>query len=852
VCAILLLISSGAFAQARDSSVASVRDTVASRDTVRVPSSPSGIDTVVTYTAADSIVYDLNVRRMFMYGKGTIHHKDLGLKADRITIDWTQSTLNAMGVKDTADTLGQRYVGKPEMIDGAETYRGFTIDYNFKSRKGRIDLGKTEIEKGFYAGETIKKVESDILYVEDGRFTSCDLEHPHYFFGSPTMKVVVKDRIIARPIFLAIDDVPVFALPFGVFPSQRGRRSGLIAPAYGQSTLGRYLLHLGYYWAMSDYTDLALRADGYTKGSWALYGDFRYALRYLFNGGVSASMKTTVTREPGDPGYGRQRDFNIYLNHAQQFDPTARLVVDFTFTTGSYYANTTTSYADLLRQNVVSNATFTKWWEGTPNSLTINIRRDQNLQPKAGEVEVSDLLPSVSFSRSQTYPFRGSESSVSGEKWYELFGYSYSGTFLNRKTKTKLTEGYHLDNRFGAQHHLTPNFTPHVGYFSVSPFFNYTENWYTKSIRRFSVPDTSGADSLITEDVNGFHAVRYYDMGVAISTKLYGMLQPGIFGIRGIRHQLTPSLRYTFHPDFADPKYGYFQTYKDVRGRDVAYSIFEREVYGGPSPGKSQSIGFDVGNVFEMKTASSDTAQEEHKVQLLNLSAGISYNFAADSLRFSEINMSYRTAIGELLNISGSASFNLYAFEPFPRLRPTDPITGHRVNRFLINSGGGLAQLTNFSISVGTRFSGEKTTSKAGPVRTEADSLNDRMKRGYVGLYDTPVPDFSIPWNLDLTLNFSQNQSNPYQKFIGTSLMGNLGFNLTENWKFTASSSYDIRTRQFAAPQITVYRDLHCWELNFSWVPLGTNRNYRLEIRLKAPQLQDIKVTRQTSASGLY
>ncbi len=683
-----MLLTAGAEGQVPEASLARP-DTLRGVVADSIPRSPSGVDTLIAYSSSDSIVYALTSRTMKMFGNGSIRYRELGLKAERIDIQWNTSMLTAAGVPDTADSTGKRYRGLPEMLDGGETYHGQTVHYNFRSRAGKIDLGSTEMDKSYYRGETIKKVGDDVLYVSSGRFTSCDLEHPHYYFGSPTMKVVVKDKIIARPVYLAIDDAPVFALPFGVFPSERGRRSGLIAPAYGESSQGRYLLHLGYYWAQSDYTDLALRADGYTNGSWAMYGDFRYALRYLLNGGLSAAMKTTVLGEPGDPGYSKQRDFNLNITHNQEFDPTTRLVVNFTFTTGSYYSNTTTSYDDLLRQNVVSNATFSKWWEGTPNSFTVNVRRDQNLEALPGQVEISDLLPSINFSRSQSYPFRDPRRGSSTERWYELFGYAYDGAFINTRTQTKQESGSLVESRMGVQHRLTPNFTPRLGYFTVSPYFNYSELWYPTSVRKYVVP---GTDSVATEDVHGFEAVRYYDMGIAVSTKLYGILQPRILGIRGIRHQLTPSLRYSVQPDFAEDRFGYYATYQDSAGREIRYNRFEREVFGGAPSGKRQSIGFDVGNVFEMKTASSDTAQQENKFQLLNLSAGVAYNFAADSLRFSEIGMNYRTAIGDLLNIGGSASFNLYAFEAIPG----NPAAGRRVNKFLVSNGGPLAQLTLF------------------------------------------------------------------------------------------------------------------------------------------------------------
>ena len=398
-------------------------------------SSPSGVDSIVSYTAVDSIVYDLAARTMTLHGEGAIDYKELGLKAARIDINWNTATLHARGVPDPADSTGVRIKGLPDLKDGGESYHGSTVSYNFRTKKGKIDLGKTEIEKGLYYGSEIKKVEPDVLFVQDGKFTTCDLEHPHYYFGSPEMKLIVRDKIIARPIYLYIADVPVFALPFGVFPSERGRRSGLIAPAFGESERGRYLLHLGYYWAMNDYMDWSIRADGYSKGSYTLSSEYRYGLRYAFNGSLSGSYGRVVTRETTDPDFTEDKVFNIHLGHNQEFNPTTRLVVDFTFTSGSFYQQTSNALNDLLRQNVISNATLTKYWEGTPNSLTFNLRRDQNLQPAPGGIELSEILPSISFNHSQSFPFRSGKSSSGGGqwRWFELISLSYSGQFLNTR-----------------------------------------------------------------------------------------------------------------------------------------------------------------------------------------------------------------------------------------------------------------------------------------------------------------------------------------------------------------------------------------------------------------------------------
>jgi hypothetical protein len=335
-------------------------------------------------------------------------------------------------------------------------------------------------------------------------------------------------------------------------------------------------------------------------------------------------------------------------------------------------------------------------------------------------------------------------------------------------------------------------------------------------------------------------------LGISASTKFFGILQPNVLGIKGIRHQVTPTLSYTYQPDFSKPSFRYWGRYTDQFGREQKYSFFEKEVFGGAPSEERQALGLRIGNVIEMKTASGDTAGQENKFQLLNFDVATGYNFARDSLKFDPINVTYRTEIGSLLNISGGAAFNLYKFE----VDPVQPALGRRVNKFLVKETGQLAQLTSFNLSLSTSLSGEKKKTTAGPVRTAADSL--RAVSGTEQLHDNPLPDFSIPWKMDLTYTFSQQQDDPRRKFRQASVAVALSFNLTENWKITASTNYDLVRREFAAPQVDVYRDLHCWEFLLHWEPIGINRNYRLEIRLKAPQLRDVKVTKQQSARDVF
>ena len=798
---------------------------------------------------------------MNLYGESALSYRTIGLKAERVDVNWDNATLNAHGIPDTSLKAAGKMIGAPVLVDGGETYNGVGIGYNFRTQKGKIKVGETEIEQGYYHGEAIKKVDKDVLFVAGGRYTTCDADHPHYYFYSPKMKITLHEQIVAEPVYFYLADIPVFALPFGVFPSQSGRRSGIIAPAYGEDARrGRFLSHFGYYWAINDYLDLSSTFDWFTRGGWLNRSMFRYALRYDFTGSVEVNTTSLSTGESGDPGRTEQKDYNIRLYHNQQINPTTRFDVNFTFSSGTFFRNISSNLDEILRQNIVSNATISKTWDEGSRSLSVNVYRDQNLQTK----DVEERLPSFSFSQSQFYPFRISSRpgrmSAEGTReysWYEMIGVSYSSQGqLNRSRRYERIMSSadpavdsltieHLNERAGISHQLTINASPKAGYFTIAPYLSYNERWYNKSTER---------DSAGERDVNGFQAVRTFSAGLSASTRFFGIVQPQIFGVTSIRHTVTPSLAFSYQPDFSDPRFGYFGTYVDTSGRTVRYNRFDRELYGGPSSGRQEMISLSVGNMFEMKVRTDDTLQQEKKIQLINIGASMSYNLAADSLRLSQLNLSYRTDIGNLLSLSAGTTHDFYVF---------DPAAGTRVNKFLWSAGQYLPDLTNVSLSLSTTLSGEKKQTQPPASGVPENVLREQERasgqvgpqvpgRSYTGLFEQETPDFNIPWNLTLSYTFSQSQANPQQKFRSSSMNASLSFNLTDKWRFTSSGSYDFVRREFAAPSVNIYRDLHCWEMNFTWFPVGFYRGYRFEIRLKAPQLQDLKVTKQGSARGTY
>ncbi|MBI4418747.1 MAG: LPS-assembly protein LptD [Ignavibacteriales bacterium] len=775
----------------------------------------SGLDTLVTYQASDSISYSLRTRYMNLYGKGELHYRTIKLAADRVAINWDTATLTAEGV---ADSLGE-FSGLPVLNDAGEVYDGFRIAYNFQSKKGKIDRGETVLEGGYYHGTNIKKVGRDVLYVSSGRYTTCDRDHPHFYFLSPKMKVIPGDVVVAEPVFFYIADVPVFALPFGVFPNKSGRRSGIIAPAYGEDArVGRYFTHFGYYWAISDYLDLVTAFDWYAHGGWGNTSLFRYKLRYEFDGSVQASVNRRHEGELGDPDRTERKDYNVRVMHNQNIDPTANLNVNFTFSSGSFYRNFSQNLNDVLRQNVVSNATFTKSWPESNRSLSLAVLRDQNLISG----NIVETVPSFSFTQGTVFPFKRA-GSRSEQAWYETIGLSYRATGAHGRDKIALqvdsvkTAGtlgtiteYQRTSRQNLNQSVQMSISPRLGNITITPSLSFSD---ARTFTDRRTPVRQSADSsVVFERSRPTTSQGFLNASIGTSTRFYGIAQPGVFGVTALRHTLNPSLSFS---------YG-------------------KQVYGTGLGPYSFTASFAVQNLFEMKYQPMDTVKEE-KIQLMNVGANLSYNFRATEFRLSPLSVNYRTSIGRILDLSATTVYNFYVF---------DYQLGRRVNKFLVNERGYLADLTSVSFSLGTSLSGERPrgaapSPPAAGIQEEPVDLTPR-------LYQNDEPDFSIPWNLALSFNFSQSQSDPRRKIRSASLQANLSFNLTQQWKFTASGNYDVTQKQFAAPMIQISRDLHCWIMNFTWVPLGAYRYYRLEIRVKAPQLSDIKITKQGSERGVY
>jgi lipopolysaccharide assembly outer membrane protein LptD (OstA) len=763
---------------------------------------------------------------MSLYGGGELRYKETNLKSGNIQVDFVTKDVDAVGFYK--DSTAKEPVESPVLVDKGEEYRGVKMLYNFKTTRGIISYAstKSKAEESAYSGARINKVDKTTFFVENGIYTTCNAKEPHYAFLGTEMKVVQKEQMIGKWVWLTFEGVPFpVPLPFVVVPLQSGRRSGIIAPSFGESAdKGRTFNHFGYFWATNDYMDLAMTGDYYTKGGYGMHSRYRYASRYDMNGDIEADFSRLVTNQLGDPDYSVAKDWRLHIGHNQQLTPSSNLNANLTFITQNYNSLNSTDMQDVFNNQISSAATYSKSWEETNTLLSISYSRNQDT--KTGRID--ETLPSMSFTKSMFYPFRDVRS-IGNEKWYELLGLSYSGELNNNRIK----DNGSLDIHGGIKHNIGVSFAPKLGYFNLTPSFSYQELWYNKYTEKRWGAAYDGGDSVISEEKHGYNFIRTYQTALSASTKIYGIFQPQMLGISAIRHILTPTISYNFTPDFSQAHFGYYGSYQKPDGSFVKYSKFDQQIFGGAPSGESQSVSFQLGNTFDMKTTVDprDTSAKENKIHLLDIGANMSYDFVRDTNKFSDLSLNYRTQIGSLFNFSGSSNYTLYDYDQ----------NGNRTRNFLKDERGRLLRLTNFSFSASCSFSGDKISTDSGEPKSESDSTADlpivsqSNNQTYKGLYDRGPVDFSIPWNISLNYSYSMNKENPFNLTRQSTIGGSLNLNLTPKWKVSVSGSYDITSHSISAPMMTVTRDLHCWLMTFNWTPTGYAQGY---------QLQDLKLTK--------
>lgn len=782
----------------------------------------------------------------------SITFEDMTLEAMKITLFFEGDSLVAEGIQVPANKdsfpEGYKIIGMPVFDQvGQEPLTGTKMVYNLVTKKAKILEGRTKFDGGFYYGDQIIRVEKDILQIQDGYYTTCDLEkNPHFHFESSHMKMQVGNKVVARPVILYIQNIPVFMIPFGVFPVSGGRNSGFIMPSYGESRLeGRYLQGMGYYYAPNDYMDAKLIMDYYEKSGVLLRGDAKYMIRYKMSGSVSGS----ITRKSFGDNVQRRWDLNV--RHTQTIDPTMSLSANGSFVSdGSFYKDRSFNRDKRSQRFLLSSASLTKNWVDKNIFLSVNASRREDLSTGA----VTETLPNIRFSKNgPIYLFRrdepGGTSVTDGKPFYDNLSLNYNSSMLNKRSKTVPTgadtllySDFKKSTRFGVQHNISLKMQSKIfSHFNVNPSIQYKEEWFNEA----TVLYLDENNNEVTGTENGFFARRTGRMVVGLNTKLYGTFNPNIGRLRSVRHELTPTLSFSYSPDFSDPSFGYFGTYTDSAGAEVKYDRFRNSIYGATGSNKVQTIGINIDNRFMAKTLTGDT---ESTIDLLNINMSTSYNFLAPdgTRKLSDLFTSFRIIPFARLNLNMVHSF--YAF---------DPVLKRRTNTLLIDTGKSwwkksfiqltsLTASTNFSIRSGKPGSQddeeeEETEDAFNDEEAVGRSIQDDPQRRYEDPNDLNLMD--IPWELSGSLQFRINRQDPSRSTKVLTSTANFKIEVTENWKVEYRGNFDLIDKSITSQDFRIYRDLHCWEFSFNWTPPNSSRSgFWLELRVKDPKLRDLRI----------
>ena len=774
----------------------SVKDSIYSNDPI--------LDKIISF-AEDSIDYDLQNNKVILYHNAKINYQNIELQAAYIEIDSKNNTVFAKSLKDS---LGNNY-GYPNFTENNNSFSSKEITYNFKTKKGIIKEVVTKEGESFIHGKKVKKEESDVLFTYNGKYTTCNLDHPHFAIKAKKIKTIPNKKIITGPAVLEFGGVPTpIALPFGFFPNQKKQSSGIIFPTYGESrNLGFFLRNGGYYFAINDKMDFSLKGDIYTKGSWALRANSNYKKRYKYNGYLNLSYSSIKSGSKLIQTQTDKRDFLIKWKHNQ--DPKAsknsRFSADVNAGSSTFHQNNSYNDNDYLSNTFQSSASYSKTFSNS--NFSLNLRHSQSTLNNT----VNLTLPEVTYSVNRIYPFKFLNKSQT-KKWYDKISFNYN---MNAKNQVSSVDSLlfttnTLENLKNGVLHKIPLSTSFktLKYVTVSPGFNYEEKWYFNKLER-----SFFQNQILTDTISGFDRVYSYNARVNINTKLYGLFNFKKGKIKAIRHVISPNLSFNYNPDFSNAKYGYYQELvSDTLGNTTTYSAYQNGIYGNASSKEQGNISLAISNILEMKVKTkNDSINSSKKVSLFdNINIRSSYNIFADSLNLSLININGRTQLFKKINFRFNSSFDPYTLDE----------NNNRINKLYISQNKFPARFLNSSASLGFSFSGGKNE----------ESFNNWQD--YI--------DFDIPWNLSVDYNFNYNKFSIANAF-NQSLNFNGNINLTPKWKLGFNSGYDFINKDLTYTSLDIYRDLHCWEMRFKWIPFGNHQSYNFTIRVKASVLQDLK-----------
>ncbi|MBW4754739.1 LPS-assembly protein LptD [Prevotella melaninogenica] len=837
----------------------------------------NGIDAPVKYSAEDSLVYDAESGTAYLYGNSKVDYENMKLTSDKVHMNLDKSTVRATGTVDSTAEGGIK--GKPVFTMGKDEYKSDTMAFNFKSKKGLIKGVYTEQQDGFLSGEVGKRDSTGSIYLQHGRYTTCDKPHPDFYIALSRAKVRPGKDVVFGPAYLVVADVPLpLAIPYGFFPFSKKYSSGFIMPSYGdESDRGFYLRDGGYYFAISDKWDLKLLGEIYTKGSWGVSAASNYRKRYRYSGSFLFSYQDSKTGDKGLPDFAEQESFKIQWNHRQdpKANPYSSLAASVNFATSSYERNNLNSMYNPQTLTQSTRTSSVSWSTGF-SSIGLSLSATTNLSQNMRDSSIQITLPDLNISLSRFYPFKRKHL-VGKERWYEKISMSYTGQLANSiSTKEdKLLHSNLIKDWKNAFQHTIPvqaNFTL-FNYINVTPSFNFTDRMYSKKVTRGW--DNTLQKEVVRDTTYGFHNVYNWSMSVGASTKLYGFWVPNrkLFGdkIQAIRHVITPQVSFSYAPNFGARRYGYYDSYQytDASGnvKLVEYSPYQDELYSVPGKYKTEMISWDVSNNIEMKIKSDKDTTGYKKISIIDeLGASMSYNAAADYHRWSDLSMRLRLKWWKNYTFSMNAQFATYAYELDANGKPY--VGNHtewgygRLPRFQ-----GMSQ--NFSFTLNPeklkKWFGRKDDKDDDKVSVDSDgpdtniesNMDDDLEKGKYAAKkkrgniaetdDNGYMSFNMPWSLTIGYGITMRENTagkfntktmryPYKFTQTLNFSGNI--RISDGWNINFSSGYDFENHAMSMTTASLSRDLHCFNMSAS-VVLAPYTSYNFTFRCNASTLTD-------------
>lgn len=838
-----------------------------------------GIEAPIEYTANDSLVYNARTQTAHLFGSSNVKYQNMDLASDKIYMSLDSSLVHATGTRDSSAKDGVK--NKPVFTMGQDKYETDTIAFNFKTKKAYIDNVYTEQEDGFLRGERSKRDSTGVIYLEHGRYTTCDEEHPDFYIALSRARVRPGKDVVFGPAYLVVADVPLpLAIPYGFFPFTKRYSSGFIMPSYGdEQARGFYLKDIGYYFALSDKWDLKLLGEIYTRGSWGFSAASNYRKRYRYNGSFLFSYQDTKTGDKGLPDYARQESFKIQWSHRQdsKANPYSSLAASVNFATSSYERNNLNS---LYNPQTLTQSTRTSSvsWSTTFSSIGLTLSATANLSQNMRDSTLAVTLPDLNIAVSRFYPFKRKHA-VGNERWYEKISMSYTGQIgnsINTKEDKFFKSNLIKEWRNGWNHEIpiSGNFTL-FNYLNVSPSFRFTDRMQSAKVERSW--DTAKQVE-VADTTYGFHNIYNWNFSMGMSTKLYGFWTPSrkIFGdkIQAIRHVLTPQVTFSYAPDFGASRYGYWKTYQktDADGNVslVEYSPYSTGMFSVPGRGKTGSISFSLGNNLEMKVKSDKDSTGVKRISLIDdLAINMSYNMAAKTRPWSDLGMNIRLKWWKNYTFNMNAVFATYAYELDDQGRPyvgTHTEWGKgRFGRFQ-----GMSQNISYTLApeklsklFGGGGSREDDKRRAGngddegvdtDIESNVDEVmergkhNARKEKSKASTDEDGYMAFSMPWSLTFGYGVTMRESNDINKFnykkmrypykFSQTLNVSGNIRISDGWNISFSSGYDFESHEISMTTASLQRDLHCFNMSCE-VVLAPYTSYNFTFRCNAATLTD-------------